>query len=368
MSWRMPAETAAQDRVWMAFPPAGSPGNETAALLAQAHATWAAVANAIVAFEPVTMLVRAQEIANARALLAGEVELLEAPLDDAWMRDIGPTFVLDDEHGSLGAVDWIFNGWGAQGWAHWEHDQHVARLVAEHAGAQPIDSPIVNEGGGIHVDGLGTVLVTETVQLDPGRNPTLDHAAIEAELVRTLGAGHAIWLPRGLTRDSDELGTRGHVDMVATFTAPGRLLVHVQQNPEHPDHTVCEQILARLRASRDAAGNQLTLTELPAPAVLRDDEGPVDYSYINHLVINGAVIACGYEDPHDALATEILAAAYPGREIVMLDARPILARGGGIHCITQQQPAVGTAASTAPGAQATPGLTSDEQPQPRLLP
>jgi len=143
--------------------------------------------------------------------------VLEAPLDDAWMRDIGPTFVLDD-NGRLGAVDWIFNGWGGQDWASWDRDADIAGIVTRATGARPVPSLLVNEGGGIQVDGEGTVLVTETVQLDPGRNPHADRARVEAELARTIGATHVIWLPRGLTRDQARFGTRGHVDIVAAVS------------------------------------------------------------------------------------------------------------------------------------------------------
>lgn len=340
MQWRMPAETAAQDRIWMAFPPGGGYLGETAAELSAARAAWTAVAHAVADFEPVTMVVDPADTAIARSYLSAGIGLVEAPLDDAWMRDIGPTFVLGPA-GELGAVDWVFNGWGQQDWATWAKDREIGSFVGDLAGATRVASELVNEGGGIAIDGEGTVLVTETVQLDPGRNPHLDRAAVEAELARTIGARHVVWLPRGLTRDSQRFGTRGHVDIVAAITAPGSVLLHRQTDPGHPDFAVCEQIRAALAGSRDAAGREWRITELPAPRVLRDADGFVDYSYINHLVVNGGVIGCSFDDPNDAAAAEILAAAYPGREVVMIDAREIFARGGGIHCITQQQPAVG---------------------------
>ena len=200
-------------------------------------------------------------------------------------------------------------------------------------------SPIVNEGGGIHVDGEGTVLVTETVQLDPGRNPGLARVDIEAELARTIGATHVVWLPRGLTRDYTRYGTRGHVDIVAAISSPGRLLVHAQRDEAHPDHLVCKEIRTALEDTHDAAGRAWEIVELPGPEVLTDADGFVDYSYINHLVVNDGVIACGFDDPRDADAAAILAEQYPGRKVVTVDARPLFERGGGVHCITQNQPA-----------------------------
>jgi agmatine deiminase len=200
-------------------------------------------------------------------------------------------------------------------------------------------SRLINEGGGIHVDGEGTVLVTETVQLGEGRNSDWTREEVEAELHAFLGTTKAIWLPRGLTRDYDEFGTRGHIDIVASFVRPGVVVAHVQPDPSHPDHEVCRELVAILRAATDARGRRLEVIELPAPTVLLDEEGePVDYSYINHYVANGAVILCAFADPRDEEAAAILAEAYPGRTVELVDAREIFANGGGIHCITQQQP------------------------------
>jgi agmatine deiminase len=337
-TWRMPAETAPQERLWMAFPTGGYTLGDTEEDAHAARSIWAAVANAAVEFEPVTVVVDPDDVGLAARYLHPDVEVLAAPLNDAWMRDIGPTFVLD-RAGSLGAVDWIFNGWGAQDWARWDKDALIAGEVSGRSGAVHIVSALVNEGGGIQVDGEGTVLVTETVQLDPGRNPGLSREDVEAELARTIGATQVVWLPRGLARDSERFGTRGHVDIVAAIPSPGTLLVHSQQDPRHPDFQVSRDIVEHLRTTRDAAGRKWTIIEVPAPEVLWDDEGFVDYSYINHVVVNGGVIACTFADPNDDKALQILAEAYPGRRVVGIDARELFARGGGIHCITQQQPA-----------------------------
>jgi len=339
MDWKMPAEFAPQERVWMAFPRDGYTLGDDPVSAEEGRRAWASVANAAAGFEPVTVVVDPSSRGHATRLLDGSIDILEAPLDDFWMRDIGPSFVVDEATGRLGAVDWIFNGWGANAWATWENDREIGSFVAEAAAAEIVSSMLVNEGGGIHVDGDGTVIVTETVQLDPFRNPYATKAMVERELARTIGATRVIWLSRGLTRDYTSGGTRGHVDMVAAFAAPGRLLVHTQNDPEHPDHAVTKQLRRELEAATDAAGRSFEFIELPAPATLRDDEGFVDWNYANHLVVNGGVIACGYgESEADGRAARILAEAY-GREVVTIDARPILARGGGIHCITQQQPA-----------------------------
>lgn len=339
MPWTMPPETAPQRRIWMAFPRQGEVMGDSSAAREATYEAWTAVAHAILPFEPVTMVVDPSEVDRARRMLSADIDLIEAPLDDFWMRDFGPTFVIDDETGALGGVDWIFNAWG-QG-VDFARDALIAERVLSEVAATRIPSLLVNEGGGIHVDGEGTVLVTETVQLDPDRNPWATKERVEAELARTIGVQKVIWLPRGLTRDYDELGTRGHVDIVATFAEPGRVLVHAQHDPAHPDHDVMPAIYDALREATDARGRSLELIELPAPAQLTDDEGFVDYSYVNHLVVNGGVIACGFDDAvADARARDILSDAYPGRSVVTVDAREIFARGGGIHCITQQEPAV----------------------------
>ena len=348
MTWRMPAETAPHERVWMAFPAEGPTLGDTDTLRTEGYAAWTAVAAAVARFEPVVMLVDPSEATRARRMLPGEIEVLEVPVDEFWMRDHGPTFVHDGS-GRLGAVDWTFNGWGAPDWAQWRKSAEHARIIAEATGAELVSSTMVNEGGGIHVDGEGTVLLTETVQLDPRRNPFADRARIEAEMARTIGSTTAIWLPRGLTRDYDDLGTNGHVDIVATIPSPGRLLLHEQRDPAHPDHAVMRELRGILSEQTDAAGRRFEIIDLPAPETLRDAEGFVDWSYVNHLVVNGGIIACGFGEARaDAAARDILAEAYPGREVVTVDARPLFARGGGIHCITQQQPTV----SAAPRAEA----------------
>ena len=342
MSWRMPSETAPHERTWMAFPVEGLTLGDTDALREEGYATWAAVAHAVAEFEPVSILVDPSETARARRMLSSEITIVDAPVDEFWMRDSGPTFVVDPERpGVLGAVDWVFNGWGSPAWAEWGRAAAHARIVAAEAGAELVSSTLVNEGGGIHVDGEGTVLLTETVQLDPRRNPFLDRARVEAEMARTIGATTAVWLSRGLTRDYDDLGTNGHVDIVATIPSPGRVLLHSQPDPAHPDHAVTATLRAELEAQTDAAGRAFEIVDLPAPPTLRDGEGFVDWSYVNHLVTNGGVVACGFGDAQaDARTRAVLSEAYPGRRVVTVDARPLFDRGGGIHCITQQQPAL----------------------------
>jgi hypothetical protein len=182
------------------------------------------------------------------------------------------------------------------------------------------------------------VLVTRTVQLDPDRNPGWTEADVEAELRARIGVEQVVWLPRGLTKDYSRFGTRGHVDIVAAFVRPGVVVAHRQPDAAHPDHAVTAEIIDLLRSTTDARGRRLEVVEIDAPTVTEAEGDIVDWSYINPYVCNGAVILCSFDDPRDAEAAATLSRLYPGREIVLVDARRIFAAGGGIHCITQQQP------------------------------
>lgn len=331
MTFRMPAEWQPHECTWMGWPASGyteDPAEDT-----RAFAAWAAVANAIVGFEPVKLLIEPADIETAKKYLDERVELVEARLDDGWLRDTGPTFVKNSA-GELAGVNWIFNGWGATKWAVWGKDQHVASQITDFAQVTRLDSELINEGGGIHVDGEGNVMLTETVQLGEGRNSHWSRADVESEIHQKLGTNRAIWIRRGLTRDYDEFGTRGHIDIVACFAPGAKILFHDQQDETHPDFSVSHEVK---RTLEEAGGFELI--SVPAPKVLRDEHGWVDYSYINHYVINGAVILCAFDDENDAVAKAILERCYPDREIILVDARHIFSRGGGIHCITQQQPA-----------------------------
>jgi agmatine deiminase len=331
MTAYMPPEWAPHARSWMEFPP---PNETFAPDLARYRAAWAHVANTVARYEPVTVIAAPGDGAAAAALLVPDADVVERPNDDAWFRDSGPTFTVTG--GRLTAVHWRFNAWGDAGFSEFARERLIGGWAARRAGVADDDvlaSPLVNEGGGFHVDGHGTVLLTDTVQLDARRNPGWTRAQVESEIHRSLGTERAVWLPRGLTRDYERFGTSGHVDIVACFARPGTVLMHVQPDRRHPDHAVSAELAGLLR-------RHFEVVEVAAPTVLADDHGWVDYSYVNHYVCNGAVILCAFDDPRDADAAAILADLYPGREVVLVDARPLFECGGGIHCITQQQPRV----------------------------
>jgi agmatine deiminase len=329
MSLLMPPEWAKHSRTWLAFPAADYTQQE------DAYLAWSEVANTAAEYEPVTVLVDPKDVQIAKKYLSEQIELVICPLDDAWIRDFGATFVFDGQ--DLAAVNWVFNGWGSAESAGFdvENDAKVATFMAKHVGAKLVNSNLVNEGGGIHTNGSGLLLATETVQLGIERNPDWTKFEVEVELNSKLGTEKVIWIRRGLTRDYETFGTKGHIDIVACFADEATLLVHDQQDESHPDYSVTHEVISRLEEQTNCK-----IVKVPAPKALRDEIGFVDYSYINHYVLNDAVLLCAFDDPNDDMAKGILEDVYLGREIRLIDARPIFERGGGIHCITQQQPAI----------------------------
>ena len=327
-SRHMPPEWCDHDATWMGFP--RDSYAESGLNRESVQRAWALVANTISDHELVRMLCHPDDLTTAKKLLSETVDVIPAMLNDAWLRDIGPTFVTDDT--GLCAIDWRFNGWGQNTEFEWEHDDAIAAFIGHHVGVPIERTAIVNEGGGIHVDGKGTVLLTETVQLDPARNPEQDRNQLTQHIHAALGTQRAIWLPKGLWRDNFLNGTKGHVDIVACFVPDGRVLLHRQTEEQHPDFALWEQLSQQF----EEAG--LKTLAIEAPLTLQDHRDWVDYSYINHYVCNGGVICPSFADQRDEAAQEKLGDAYPGRDVRMVDARALFAMGGGIHCITQQQP------------------------------
>ena len=326
--WQMPPEWAEHAATWMGFP---TGAYDTSGITDDdAFDAWSKVANSVSEHEQVNMLCHPDQISIATRKLSSAITLHPFEIDDAWLRDTGPTFVC--KNGALGGIDWVFNGWGDHTAFDWRNDAKVASHIIELAGATRLASDLVNEGGGITVNGGGDVLLTETVQLDPGRNPSRDKASVESEVHPLLGTSRAIWFERGLWRDYQDHGTRGHVDMIAAFAPDGSVLLHRQFDKSHPDESLWQD---QCRVLEDAG---FMVRAMPAPRVTRDNIGWVDYSYINHYIGNGFVLVPAFADRTDEHAVEILKDLYPDRHVESLDARVIFAMGGGIHCITQQQP------------------------------
>ena len=326
----MPAEWAAHERCWMAWPCRASLWGEG---LEPARDAYAAVAQAIADFEPVTMMANAEELDDARARCGADVNCQAMPHDDSWMRDHGPTFVVDGK-GGLAGVDWRFNAWGDK-FHPYDQDALVAERLLAQLGVTRYGAPLVLEGGSIHVDGEGTLLTSEECLLHPNRNPELDRAAIEELLRRYLGVEAFVWLGQGLDKDD----TDGHVDNIACFVRPGVVMTVTCDDPADPNHAILQDNLARLAKTRDAKGRALEVIELPLPREARYDDGQrLALSYVNYYIANGGVVMPSFGDANDAQAFEIVSRAFPERKVAQVAASAILKGGGGIHCITQQQP------------------------------
>lgn len=348
----MPGEHEPHAGCWMAWPE--RPDNWRLSAK-PAQAAFAAVAEAIQLSEPVTMAVSDAQYEHCRSTLSPSIRVVELSTNDAWMRDIGPTFVRDNQ-GRRRGVDWRFNAWGGlHGGLYfpWDRDDRAAQKILEIERVERYRAPIVLEGGSIHVDGEGTVLTTEECLLNANRNPELSREQIEAILLDYLGAEKVIWLGRGVCNDE----TDGHVDNIACFARPGVVLLTWTADEGDPQHAISRDALERLEAATDARGRSLEVIRLPAPGPIligEDEAGGVNSmpgtlartsgdrlaaSYVNFYIANNRVVFPLLDERHDGEATDLLAACFPGREIVGVGAREILLGGGNIHCITQQVPA-----------------------------
>lgn len=329
--WRMPDEAAPHQCTWMAF---GAREEIWDDLIDDVRRNLATVALAISKHEPVKMLVRPNERRLAARLCGDQVTLIDAELDDLWIRDTGPSFVLNGK-GGLGAVDLNFNGWGEK--QDYDDDATVAELVAEQAQAEHLPTELVGEGGGIEVDGAGTAIVTESCFVNNNRNPDFEKLEIESEMKKLFGLTKIIWLPGVRARDI----TDGHTDFYARFARPGVVVAGLEMDRQSFDYDVTRKHLGILKAATDARGQKLEVVTLESPLRVRQELRTEDFAagYINFYVVNNAVIAPQFGDTNaDARCKEVLAVLFPKREIVQLNIDAIAAGGGGIHCATQQQP------------------------------
>jgi agmatine deiminase len=352
----MPGEFERHAGCWMAWPERSDNWRLGAE---PARAVFAQVAEAIGACEPVTMAVSDAHFENCRDVLSDAVRVVELSSDDVWMRDVGPTFVVDSD-GRRRGVDWHFNAWGGLCgglYLHWDRDERVAQKVLEIEHADRYRAPIVLEGGAIHSDGEGTILTTEECLLNPNRNPELDRERIERTLHDYLGAEKVIWLGRGLHGDE----TDGHVDNLACFVRPGVVLLSYTDDDSDAQHAISRDALERLDAARDARGRSLEVIRLPSPrplVIAAEEAAGVDSvagtrprragslipaSYVNFYLATTRVVLPLLDERHDDEAVELLRGCFPEREVVGVPAREILLGGGNVHCITQHVPATGGA-------------------------
>lgn len=344
--FRMPGEFEPHAGCWMAWPQRPDNWRDNAQPAQQA---FAAVATAIAGFEPVTVGANAADWAVAREMLPAHIRVVELAADDAWLRDQGPTFVVNASRDVRG-IDWQFNAWGGM-YAPHEQDQLIARKILEIERVPRYICTMVLEGGAIHVDGEGTCITTEECLLNPNRNPILSKNQIESVLCEYLNVETVIWLKHGVYMDDD---TSGHVDNLCCFARPGVVALLWTDDTADPQYARSRDAEERLLAIPDARGRQLQVVRvpMPSPMYLADEDvaglqgGDITRragtrmagSYINFYIANGGVVMPGFGAPEDAAARQIVHGLFPERRVVQVPAREILLGGGNIHCITQQQP------------------------------
>jgi agmatine deiminase len=350
--YRMPAEFEPHQGCWMLWPERPDNWRLGAKPVQQAFAT---VAAAIAGSEPVTVGVSAAQYDNARRRLPPAVRVVEISSDDAWMRDVGPTFVVNGR-GGLRGVDWMFNAWGGLDggiYFPWNRDEVVAQKVIEIEGCERYRAPFVLEGGSIHVDGQGTLITTEECLLNRNRNPHLARGDIEGLLQRYLGVESIVWLGKGVHLDE----TDGHVDNLCAFVRPGEVVLTWTDDRRDPQYEISRDAWERLQQARDARGRRFKVHKLVQPGPLymtkaeaegidsaegsqpREAGSRLAGSYVNFYVGNSRVVVPLLDPKRDATALRKLKALFPKREVLGVPGREILLGGGNIHCITQQVPA-----------------------------
>jgi agmatine deiminase len=348
----MPAEFEPHSGCWMLWPERADNWREAAR---PAQLAFVAVATAIARFEPVTVGASATHYEIARTLLPPNLRVVELAHDDSWMRDVGPTFVVNKKREVRG-VDWHFNAWGGLNgglYFPWDQDELVARKVLEIENCGRYRPTIVNEGGAIHVDGAGTVLVTEECLLNANRNPSLSREQIEEQLRIYLGVSKVIWLGRGVFNDE----TDGHIDNLACFLRPGEVVLGWTDNKRDVQHAISLDAWERLHDAVDAQGRKLKVHKLPMPRPLsisaKEAAGIINRegtkprpvgdrlagSYVNFYIANGGIVMPLLDARTDAAAAAKIKRLFPDRRVVGVPAREVLLGGGNIHCITQQVPA-----------------------------
>jgi agmatine deiminase len=352
--FRMPGEFEPHQGCWMLWPERG----DTWRLGAKpAQEAFAAVAAAISRFEPVTVGVSGRQLTNARRLLPDHVRIAEIASDDAWMRDVGPTFVVNGRTREIRGIDWQFNAWGGleKGLYYpWDQDDRVACIVLELERIDRYRAPFILEGGAIHVDGQGTLITTESCLLNVNRNQALSKRKLENYLKSFLGVDRIIWIPEGVYLDE----TDGHVDNLCCFVKPGVVALNWTDDPQDPQRKISEKAFDILTRAKDARGKNLKVHKIHQPGPLfmtvaessgldcsenarhRKAGDRLAGSYINFYMANGGIVMPLFGDAHDIAAQQALQTLFPDRDVVGVQAREILLGGGNIHCITQQVPAV----------------------------
>lgn len=338
--WYMPDEGFDHKRTWMAF--IASYDIWGTRQVPEVQRNLASIAKTIAKYEPVSMLVGRQDYEIAVELIGGlnahnyPIDLIEFTMNDLWMRDTGPVFVVNDE-GEKAAINFNFNGWGED--QDYQHDAKVAHFVAQEAGVDSISSSLVLEGGCFEVDGEGTAIMTESCILNDNRNPGLGKAEVEAELKELLGLDKIIWLKGIKGKDI----TDGHTDFYARFAKPGTVVLSRDIDESSYDYPITRENIDVLESATDAQGRRLKTVILDTPWDINTKYGINEFAagYVGYYVCNGALILQKFGDTQaDGEAKEKLAEEFPDHEIEQIAVDGIASGGGTIHCATQQEPMI----------------------------
>ncbi len=330
----MPIRWVEHERTLISWPARESMGH-----FDESKREWARVARLIAEFEPVSVIANPgtrDEVLE----LCGEVDVIEIALDDAWIRDNGPIF-LTDGNGGLAMTNFGFNAWGEK-FTPWDKDAAAGAALADHLGIRRYVAPIIAEGGGLACDGEGTVITTESVVMNPNRNPGMSREELTQVLCDYLGVQKVIWLPYGLAEDMGPDGTDGHSDNIIQFIKPGQVLFQEAPDRSSPNWDMAAANRAVLERETDAHGRKLEIVEMPVLPFTREIDG-VRYAapYTNFYPVNGGIIAPVLDTPEDEVGHAILRELFPDRKVVGAPTDIQACLGGGIGCITQQIP-VGT--------------------------
>jgi agmatine deiminase len=325
----IPAEWRPHKAIWTAWPSAADLWGED---LEPARAEVAAMIRALWDGgngDNVRVLAHGREAeATAKLALGQAAEVIPGAFGDIWFRDTGPIF---DSAGV--AHGFQFNGWGGK--YQLPHDEEIGARIALHAKADYRRHEFILEGGAIEMDGEGTLLTTRQCLLNPNRNAHWTEEGAEVALKRALGVEKVLWLDEGLLNDH----TDGHIDNLARFVAPGKVVCQSPANRDDPNHDVLEEIALTLGAMRDAKGRKLDVIRIPSVGAVEDEDGDaVPASHMNFLIGNSTVVVPIYSGSGDD-AVNALGALFPGRKVIGLSSNAILTGGGSFHCITQQEPA-----------------------------
>ena len=338
--YRLPAEWEPHAATWIAWPHRRATFLGDFAVIPEFFARFIRL---LAPCEPVKVIATGAALAEAQDRLRGvaNVECIDIPTNDSWLRDTGPVFLMPRQQGTKGygtsqpvAVCWEWNAWGGK-YPPWDLDARVSRAIPSRLGMKAMSPGVVREGGAIETDGEGTLLVNHRCVVDFKRNPGLSRSEMEQVLRKQLAIDRVIWLGGELQGDD----TDGHIDQIARFVSPGCVVAARQPDRLDPNHASLAENLAQLEVAVDARGRRLEVVPIDIPSRFTFAGTQLPASHLNFYVVNGAVMVPVFGARTDAAAIRTLAACFPARRIVPVDCQELVRGRGALHCITRDQPA-----------------------------